>query len=152
MMDKEAVKLKIFTGIQKTESDCWLYKNSSSGSYSKVRWKGKWYSGHRISYFIFKGCLGDKWVCHTCDIRKCINPDHLFLGSPSDNMKDCSRKGRIIRGENNPLSIFTDMQIEEMRLLKQEGFTYERLQRIFNCSLPQLVNVVKNKIRRSYEL
>lgn len=56
---------------------------------------GEW--AHRASWRIFNGEIPLKtYVCHTCDVRSCVNPAHLFLGSPSDNMRDASRKGRVV--------------------------------------------------------
>lgn len=145
-----SIKCKLLSGIKKTENGCWLFKKSTSGSYSKIRWKKKWYSAHRCSYEVFKGEIPEgKWVCHRCDIPKCINPDHLFIGSASENRKDCIKKGRSNSniGENSVFAKFTDTQVEEMRALKKEGFTYERLSRIFNCSIAYLYAISKNKIR-----
>lgn len=144
-----SLKCKLLSGVVIQENGCWIYRKSSSGSYSKVRWESKWISAHRASYEVFKGSVEDKkWVCHTCDIPKCINPDHLFVGSASENRKDAVFKKRAALGENSPLAKYTDHQVEEIRLLRQEGFTYERLVRIFNCSMAYIYNIVKNKIRK----
>ena len=130
------------------ENGCWLYKSSTSGAYSKIRIDKKWYLAHRKSYEIFKGEITlNKWVCHTCDTPKCINPDHLFLGTPTDNMRDARQKNRIVRGEKSHLSLFTDIQVKEMRLLNKEGMSYDRLSRIFNCSIVYISGIIKNKLR-----
>jgi hypothetical protein len=144
-----SLKCKIFDGLQKQENGCWLYKKSSSGIYSKLRWNLKWYLAHRISYEAFVGIIPNKkLVCHSCDTPKCINPSHLFLGTQADNVRDAFEKNRKPVGEKNHFSRFTDGQIEEMRLLKSQGFTYLRLVKIFNCSMSTIVGVVKNHTRK----
>jgi hypothetical protein len=144
-----SVPCKLLSGIKKDHNDCWIWQKSKGGPYAKVRYKMKTYSGHKASYEAFVGEVpAGMWVCHKCDNPPCINPDHLFLGSPSDNNLDAIKKGRWPIGEKSHLSKFTDIQTEEIRLLKNEGLTYERLSRIFNCSITHLYNIVKNKQRK----
>jgi len=144
-----SIKCKLLAYAESAENNCWLYKNSTSGPYSKVRWNKKWWLAHRASYKVFIGDIPKgMWVCHKCDNPKCINPDHLFLGTAKDNVKDMVKKGRNRTGEKNHLSKFTDIQVEEIRLLKADGFTYERLSRIFNCSITYLYLIIKNKLRK----
>jgi hypothetical protein len=144
-----SIKCKILEGVTKSDSGCWLFKNSNSGIYSKVRWNKKWFLGHRVSHELFIGKIPEgKWVCHKCDTPKCINPEHLFLGTALENAQDCTRKRRRVVGEKNHLSCLTNIQVEEMRLLKAEGFTYTRLIRIFNCSMSTVYSILKKKIRK----
>lgn len=144
-----SIKCKILEGIKKQENGCWLYKQTASGPYGKIRWKAKWYSAHRSSYEVFIGPIEEgKWICHKCDVPKCVNPEHLFKGSPSENRKDCFSKKRAATGQDSNWSKFNDIQVQEMRLLKQEGFTFDRIARIFNCSFTYISKITKQKIRK----
>lgn len=60
------------------------------------------------------------FILHKCDVRNCVNPDHLFLGSHSDNMEDMDRKGRRrqVRGENHGMSKLTNTVVSTIRLLE----------------------------------
>ena len=91
---------RFFDKINKTDN-CWLWTAAMRGGYGVIKIKGKGVSAHRLSYEIHKGPIENGLlVCHKCDNRKCVNPDHLFLGTQSDNMIDCSKKGRLVYPDN----------------------------------------------------
>jgi hypothetical protein len=51
---------------------------------------------HRAAWLLFRGAIPEGlFMCHRCDVRSCVNPAHLFIGSAKDNMLDCSLKGRL---------------------------------------------------------
>lgn len=144
-----SIKCKLLSKMTKNENGCWLWTGSKGGPYGKIRFNMKTLSAHKSSYQEFIGSVPPgRWVCHTCDVPSCFNPDHLFLGSPSDNRKDAVKKQRTPVGENNHLSRYSDIQVQEMRALKKEGFSYDRLSRIFGCSITHLCNIVKSKYRK----
>lgn len=91
------LKERFETKFKKIKSGCWEWIAGSRGvGYGAIKVKGKTIDAHRISYLIYRGEIPENLnVCHTCDNRKCVNPDHLFLGTHSDNMQDCSKKNRL---------------------------------------------------------
>ena len=74
---------------------CWLWKGSLNSGYGRIRYNKKLIYVHIISWEHFYGEV-PKGLCvlHKCDVRNCINPDHLFLGTHEDNNIDCMKKGR----------------------------------------------------------
>jgi hypothetical protein len=80
------------------ESGCrlWLASCDSRG-YGHIWDKGKLRIAHRVAWELTNGPIPDGlWVLHRCDVRRCVNPAHLFLGTHDDNMHDMVRKGRHV--------------------------------------------------------
>ena len=75
---------------------CWMWRGTkTSYGYGKMRDHYKHVGTHRVSYMLNVGPIPSKMhVLHKCDMPACVNPDHLFLGTQADNMKDMFKKGR----------------------------------------------------------
>lgn len=76
---------------------CWLWSgNVTKDGYGRYGVGGAGFRyTHREAYRMLVGAISDDLkVCHSCDVPACVNPDHLFLGTHTDNMQDMTRKGR----------------------------------------------------------
>src|SRR3990167_1518775 len=82
---------------------CWLWTGAprEGNIYGQfMTRKGQFERAHRVPFMLTKGEIPhDMQVLHACDNRRCVNPDHLFLGTQADNMRDMISKGRAARGD-----------------------------------------------------
>ncbi len=83
-------------------------------------------TAHRISWLLLRGVIpsGMK-VLHRCDVRRCVNPEHLFIGTQADNVRDMMEKGRgrhvPMFGEENPMSVLTEASVIAIRAEYRRG-------------------------------
>ena len=106
---------RFWNKVKKTDG-CWEWMGFCN-RYGKFTYEGGQLA-HRYSWLLHKGPIPDDLhVLHRCDNTKCVNPEHLFLGTHDDNMKDKAKKGRApgFKGESHPLSRFTSEDIEYIR-------------------------------------
>lgn len=86
-----------------------------------------------------------KFICHSCDVKDCVNPGHLFLGSHQENMADSSKKGRTNQGENNPHVKLTVRQVKAIRVCETKGETQHSIAGRFGISQTQVHKICRRK-------
>ena len=136
LMDRFRAKVE-FPG---TKGGCWEWRGArNSRGYGQILVNGKTTSAHRVSFCIYRGEPGEMHVLHRCDNRGCVNPQHLFLGTHTDNMRDMTAKGRHGRyeGERHHSRKLTEDGVRELRRLHAEGTTYTALAAQFGMSINQ---------------
>lgn len=132
--------------------ECWQWTAfTNEDGYGKVRWGKPLWSAHRVSYLLAYGDFPlELEVCHTCDNPACVNPEHLFLGTHLDNMRDCARKGRNVSGEANGMHRLTATQVIEIRQRYADGETDQgRLAEEFGVDRSHVCKIVNRQKWRS---
>ena len=151
----KTIDQKFFPYVQKTE-ECWIWSGSRFESgYGRLFVGGKSVRAHRVSWVLNRGPIPKGiLVLHKCDNRPCVNPDHLFLGTPQDNMDDMMAKGRGIsgmkihperacRGEMAHRAKLTASKVVEIRALREQGVIYEKIAKKYGVTKRAIICVVK---------
>ena len=97
---------------------CWLWRGAlnADGYVHLGLGGGKTALGHRVLWLELHGPLSaEECVCHRCDVPRCCNPDHLYLGTHQDNMRDRNEKGRQARGERQGRAKLTAAEVLAIR-------------------------------------
>lgn len=130
---------------------CWLWLGwTSHYGYGGTGYAGEKLAAHRLSFRAFVGPTRGKYVCHKCDVPPCVNPDHLFLGTPKQNMRDMISKGRarFPSGERCWRSKLTWGLVREIRGRHTQGEGKKELAAAFGVSWSQIHGIVEGNYWR----
>lgn len=125
---------------------CWEWTGTKiSRGYGNFRINGKTEYAHRVSYILTHGEVPDgKFVCHRCDNPGCVNPDHLFAGTPQENAVDCVNKGRArrtpMRGESSSRCQFTDSDVRRAIEMRRRGVPSRKIAEAIGCSQHSVID------------
>lgn len=156
---------RFWARVVKSTDGCWLWAGITNWQgYGRLSVNNRAVSVHRFSYELNVGPIPDGLlVCHHCDTRRCVRPDHLFLGTAQDNSDDAVVKGRMasgdrhglrkhpeavrpVRGEKNGSARLTTSDVLRIRALKADGpVTNTAIAKEFNISPEHVRSIVARK-------
>lgn len=131
------------------EYGCWNWTGSKRNGYGRLivgsRIDGSRHSesAHRYSWIVYYGEIPEGlYVCHKCDNKACVNPNHLFLGTHQDNINDREMKGRNnhVYGEQCKQSKFTTSDVEYIRNSKVSSRSIARFYGVNKSSVQAIRN------------
>jgi hypothetical protein len=146
-MKNKTIAERFMEHVNKTPS-CWIWTASTDrDGYGHMWVDGKLIPTHRLAYLLFVGDIQNNfYVLHSCDNPICVNPNHLFLGSQTDNMQDMIKKNRIPprSGENNGRSKITQKQAVEIKEKYSTGkFTQAQLSDEYGISKSAIAYITR---------
>jgi hypothetical protein len=118
-----------------TPDGCWLWTEKLDRyGYGRLWFRGRTTTAHKTAWILTNGEIPEGLcVCHTCDVRACCNPSHLWLGTQSENTLDRHRKGRtsrharpVFHGEEHGMAKLTEAQVREIRARYVKGVVTAR--------------------------
>lgn len=136
--------------IPEPNSGCWLWtrKLRVDNGYGTINIRGRHLFAHRLFYAKHRGSMKGLCVCHTCDNRACVNPDHMFLGTLAENLEDMTRKGRRPIGTTHVKSKLNPDLVREIRVKAAAGENMTAWAREHGLSQGCVTDVVRGKTWR----
>lgn len=131
--------------------ECWEWTGTKNkDGYGRFGVLDKVVRAHRFSYELHKGKIPEGLVvCHKCDNPSCVNPEHLFVGTRNDNMKDMAQKQRsngAMGGEKNRFSKLTWAKVDKIRnLYSSWGFNVKRIAKKYSVTTTAIYDIINKK-------
>jgi hypothetical protein len=138
--------------VEKRGADeCWLFTGKlTAGGYGKIGdGSCRHITAHRASYQVNVGPIPEgMFVLHRCDVRRCVNPAHLYLGTHADNMRDMTERGRkyITHGERSSSAKLNEEQVKAMRARCAAGEEQKALASEYGVSRALVCLIVNRKV------
>lgn len=140
--------------VGQKETDCWTWIGAKQQYYGNFWFENKVQLSHRVSYQLFVGSIPEgQNVLHKCDNGFCVNPEHLFLGTQLDNVRDMAIKGRASfgnrgtsKGQRNGGSKLSENEVLEIRkLLTQNWLSHREIAEMFEVSRSNIGLIAQRK-------
>jgi hypothetical protein len=147
LRDNIVLVVSFWSHVKKT-GGCWLWMGAKyRNGYGVFGWRNKRnITAHRAAYVLTHGGIPDGMdICHTCDNRGCVNPSHLWAGTPTDNMRDCKKKGRTARGERNGQAKITEREMCLIRSERARGVLLTDLATKYKLTFQQISSIANRK-------
>ena len=145
------ISIRIMAKVSKEGGACWLWNGSCTKDGYGVMGVGRSQKrAHRMAYECFVGEIQDGMlVCHACDVPKCVNPDHLFLGTSKDNAIDRNKKGRSNppTRPNHPRARLTNDQVAQLVKLRESGKTLKEIAGIYGIHFATVSQIYLKETR-----
>lgn len=144
ILDNELVRERFFKKVEKTDS-CWNWiacvgpKGYGRFGIGKIT-----LNAHVASWLINKGEIGDKWVLHTCDNKRCVRIGHLYLGTAKDNSRDAVNRGQL-KGRRHPSKLTWKMVREIRAQYNPKQWSYSSLGRKFGVSKSSIDGILNRR-------
>lgn len=121
--------------------DCWLWRGYGVYGLMTVNYEPTLVHRFSMQLHVGRRLKKTEWVLHKCDNPKCVNPKHLFIGTPRDNMQDMMKKGR----QRNPRLRLNDSKVKRIRSRYKRGHSVNELASDFGVNRSIIKNVVAGK-------
>ena len=128
-----------FWNFVNIRTGCWEWNGTTAGGYGQFSFFGMKIPAHRMAYELNMGkVLANQQVCHHCDNKLCVRPDHLFLGTASENMRDLVSKGKHPKQLN---SYRAKLSPNKVRFIRRSLMSNKALALKFNVHKLTIKNV-----------
>ena len=120
--------------IKDDVTDCWNWQANKVNGYGRIKYREKMTLAHRLSWRMARGNIPDNMnILHSCDNPSCVNPDHLYIGTHTDNMQDMISRNRRSYPINN-IGKFYSGEAYLMWKLLDNKISHRTIAKIFKCS------------------
>jgi len=145
LLQKKRIEFKFWSHVEKNKNGCWEWVGSFANGYGRMWTRRNLIAAHRFSYELHNDVTipEDKIVCHTCNIRSCVNPKHLYLGTQKDNN---AQKEYMPKGEGHHKHKLLESDVVEIRKeYATDSVTKKELATRFGVTIPAICAVIARR-------